>query len=40
MAWGTFSTCLIGLFSSTLKTCSTKNSQPPRDWNVRVTERL
>ncbi len=30
MTWGTFSTCPISLFSSTLKTCSTKTSQPLR----------
>ncbi len=30
MTWGTFSTCPISLLSSTLKTCSTKTSQPLR----------
>ncbi len=36
MTWGTFSTCQFGLFSSTLKTCSTKTSQSLHDKAQRV----
>ncbi len=40
MTWGTFSTCPIGLFSSTLKTCSTKTSQPLRAGSLPESSRL